>query len=124
MEQNHPNKDPLGIVGKEIGYSKRYKIYVFSHPAMHSIGDKDSLENQEISGESYRYSVQFNFKDAGRKVVTYVVASPTLETGQYDLHAITYTVIKFLEHHAETMLVQYMDDTLLEWDAPNGKDTQ
>jgi len=123
MESQHPHKDPLKIAGRTIGYdsdvNRRFLIEVFSHPAVHLISDAESLEKKEVIGESYRYSVKMNYKNAGRKVVTCIVASTDVTDNQFSNDRLMLKTIKYLEHTAEEMQANQLDDVRIDWDAEN-----
>lgn len=123
METQHPYKDPLGIVGRVLGYerdeSRKFTVKVFSHPAVHSVKSPDKDEPDEVVGESYRYSVEMNFAKAGRKVVTCVVASTDMTDNEFSNDRLRTKVLKYLEHTSEEVQVAQVDDTRIPWDSNN-----
>lgn len=119
-EKQHPNKDPLGLAGAKVGYNPKraLEVGVFSYPAVLSIKDQDG-EYKDRVGEVYRYEVRMNFRDAGRKVVSYKISSYEIElaaVGQHGLKGLRKTAKDFLEHNSETFLAQNMDDELANWE--------
>lgn len=121
METQHPNKDPLKLAGRVIGYdsdpSRRFTIEVFSHPAVHKVSTPDEDEDTDVIGESYRYSVKMNYKNGGRKVITCIVASTDITDNQFSNERLTLKTIKYLEHTAEEMQANQQDDLRIDWDA-------
>ena len=123
METNHPHKDPLGIVGKVLGYdsdpSRRFEVKVFSHPQVHEMKVEDSDEPKQVIGESYRYSVEMNFEKAGRKVVTCVVKSTDITDNDFSNDRLRLKVLKWIESTCEETQVGLADDRRIPWDANN-----
>lgn len=123
METNHPHKDPLGIVGKILGYdsdpNRRFVVKVFSHPEVHQVRVENSDEPKEVIGESYRYSVEMNFQKAGRKVVTCVVKSTDIVDNEFTMERLRLKILKWLEHTSEESQVAVGEDTRIPWDTNN-----
>lgn len=125
-EVQHPNKDPLGLVGKYIGYANdiqhKFKVVAFSHPAVHTVRTKAEGEDVEVIGETYRYSVEVNFLNVGRKVVTCVVRNVDITSSQHMNDILRKKVISFLEHNAETLVAEHGIENRIPWDVEDKKD--
>lgn len=123
MEIQHPNKDPLKIVGRVLGYDRdaerRFVVKVFSHPVVHRIPSEDSDEPNQVIGESYRYSVEMNFQKAGRKVVTCVVNSTDITDNDFSNDRLRLKVIKWIENECEELQAAQIDDKRIPWDSEN-----
>lgn len=123
QENTHPNKDPLKIVGKVLGYdsdtNRRFVVKVFSHPSVHSVAVDGSEEHKEVIGESYRYSVEMNFEKAGRKVVTCLVKSTDITDNDFSNDRLRLKVLKWIESTCEEMQVGLGEDKRIPWDANN-----
>jgi hypothetical protein len=123
METNHPHKDPLGIVGKVLGYdsdtNRRFVVKVFSHPSLHEVSVPDKDEPEQVIGESYRYSVEMNFEKAGRKVVTCIVKSTDIVDNQFTMERLRLKILKWLEHTSEESQSAVIDDRRIPWDEDN-----
>lgn len=125
-EVQHPNKDPLGLVGREIGYASdpkhKFKIVVFSHPSVHTVKTKDEGESVEVIGETYRYSVEVNFSTVGRKVVTCVVRNVDITSSNHMNDILRKKVVNFLEDTAETLVANNGIENRIPWDVEDRKD--
>lgn len=123
METQHPHKDPLKINGKVIGLSMnpkdKFTVKVFSHPQIHTVEDDETLESKQVIGEMYRYSVELNFKHAGRKVVTVKVTSEELKESPFTTDKIAKKTIEFLENTAEEICAENADDIRIPWEEGN-----
>lgn len=126
-QETHPNLDPLGLKGKMIGLhpseSKKYMIDGFSYPASFDVWDEELQEKRMQIGYICMYQVKFNFKDAGRKVVTYKIRSVEIGETEHQKSANKRMIINFLESNAEEVLANNMYDTLLKWEEHNQNDT-
>ena len=123
METNHPHKDPLGIVGRVLGYdrdeSRRFTVKVFSHPSVQYVDDPETDEKKHVIGETYRYSVEMNYEKSGRKVVTCIVASTDITDNSFSNDRLRLKVLKYLEHTAEEMQANLAGEARIPWDAEN-----
>jgi hypothetical protein len=124
--ETHPNIDPLKIAGKVIGLhpdvSKRYKIEVFSVPEVLSYIDETSGDEMKRIGYVCRYSVKFNFKGAGRKVVSYKINSMEVESAINPEIKLAKTITTWLETRAETILAENLYDIIMSWGDKNQND--
>lgn len=123
MENQHPHKDPLGIVGRVLGYdsnmNRRFVVKVFSHPQVNEVNVEGSEEPKQVIGEAYRYSVEMNFEKAGRKVVTCVVKSTDIADNNFSNDRLRLRVLKWIESTCEETQVSLADDKRIPWDADN-----
>lgn len=123
METEHPNKDPLKIVGKILGYdsdqNRRFLVKVFSHPCVHELKQEDSDEPKQVIGEAYRYSVEMNFENAGRKVVTCVVKSTDITDNDFSNERLRLRVLKWIESTCEETQIGLGEDKRIPWDNNN-----
>lgn len=124
MEAQHPHQDPLGLVGRVIGYdsdpNRKFVIEVFSHPDhfMTEFDEEDGGPKMDI-GATYRYSVKMNYQKAGRKVITCKVTSKDLEDESVTKDMLRKVVLNYLEHNAEEMQVGQGDDKRIPWEEGN-----
>jgi hypothetical protein len=116
----HPHRDILGIAGREIGYAvdpkHKFKVCVFSHPAVHTVEAKDASESIEVIGETYRYSVELNFANVGRKVVTCVVRNVDVTTSEHKNSILKKKVLDFLENTSENLVAEHGIENRIPWD--------
>ena len=118
--------DPLGLRGRVIGLShdekKKYEIVSFSHPCVTQEYDEKEDRMYPKVGYMVIYSVQFNFKYAGRKVVSFKAKSLEIE-GHSELQKERFkkSIVDFLERISEELLANNIDDIRLPWDEQEGK---